>query len=205
MFDNIQVGRRFNSQVFSVKWHQFTNAFGSLSYSQTETIILKVFDSFEAKSKHGYNKLKYSDRASLCHNSFKKEIEIYQQINNYNNQCGKHETINILRIYKTGCLMINSNHLYEFCGLCIAMEDLGTSKPSTGEDFKKGFLQLYLLHKLKIYHKDIKTSNMFIFNNKFFFIDYGFSSSTNTVKAYDYAEKDLDALQICKDKVLYQQ
>ncbi|ODV60778.1 uncharacterized protein ASCRUDRAFT_8377 [Ascoidea rubescens DSM 1968] len=141
---NLQLKKQIISDFYNkiskndMNQKSFLAAFSSTVPLESEQIIIKIFDPFDAKSKHEYEKLTYGERIKLCYSSFKKETHIYEVIKNHNMKCESSQIINIPTIYQTGCLMINSNYLYEFCGLYIAMQYLGDSKLATESDFKKG-------------------------------------------------------------------
>ena len=172
--------------------------------SAPKGIILKIFDPTRAKDNHSNHQItSYEDRVVACENAFKTETEIYSDILLYNSS-QERNLINLPTIYKTGFLkLLTKGGQYSFCGLFIAMLNLGSEKPSSAEDFDKGDKQLSLIHGRNIIHGDIKHDNVVMNEGNFFFIDYGFSSM-NGKYADRSLENDIVAMEQLRAKTIDQ-
>ncbi|ODV59391.1 uncharacterized protein ASCRUDRAFT_9451 [Ascoidea rubescens DSM 1968] len=160
--------------------------------SKNDTVIMESWGGGERKSYFNNFRLTYYKEFNQVFDESKIEM-VNLEFNDI--QVGKQ--------YNTQVLSMNQKSFLAAFSSTVPLES--DSKPATKSDFKKGFQQISLLHQLQIYHNSIKNSNIFIFNNKFYFIDYGFSSSTDISSPYDCIEKDIEALQVCKEKALYQE
>ena len=194
-----------NAQIISVPIGEFNCKFDQKIEGEKD-VLLKIFDPTQAKEYMDEERLSFEDRIQLCEKSFRNEIGIYTQITQYNGTCtNPDDIINIPTIYKCGFITITTETgLYQFCGLYIAMQNLGKEKPSSEQDFENGEKQLKLIHRLNIIHGDIRLANMFKLHDKIYFIDYGFSCNSFFIDCNYSEHDDNEKLNDCKLEALRQ-
>lgn len=182
-YEEIQIGFHFNSQVLGLKFYEAEKLLGCQlkiqplgSLTRNSEVVMKIFDPIRKLfAKDLDNSHEKSIILKSIEDSKDQEVKIYKRIQSFNETSEK--KINAPVILKDGYIKLDFGSDF-FLGPYILMDRL-YDKPTQPEHFETAKQQLHLLHSAGIYHGDIKISNTFYQNGKFYFIDFGFSLLEN--------------------------
>ncbi len=187
----IQVGFQCNSQVIETTIDQLKcliNPDTLQMVDENHKVVMKIYDPvrryFSETDEMLENYKILETLQETLQEAYSNELLIYQKIKEYNENL-KDDPSNIINapmIYKHGNIkltLVLDGKVDFFSGGYIIMDSLN-GKPNTEEHFEQGEKQLGLLHSIGLAHGDIKMSNVFYDNDRFTFIDYGFSRSVKT-------------------------
>ncbi|CAM9018873.1 unnamed protein product [Wickerhamomyces anomalus] len=181
------LGFQCNSQVIETTIDQLKcliNPDTLQMVDENHKVVMKIYDPVRRYFSETDEMLENYKILETLQEAKSNELLIYQKIKEYNEKL-KDDSSNIINapmIYKHGNIkltLVLDGKVDFFSGGYIIMDSLN-GKPNTEEHFEQGEKQLGLLHSIGLSHGDIKMSNVFYDNDRFTFIDYGFSRSVKT-------------------------
>ena len=167
---DVQSGFTFNSQLFKVSTEDLIQ-YVKKDVSVRDKLIVKVFDPIKAKRDHDSYTVSKTDIFDKSRRAYLCEKTAYEKLL-YNK---KFNSIYIDQDCVFGKFNIG-NH-YHALGPFLILKYLDHTKcPLDKETYKKAEMQLKIIHYSLIIHGDISLRNILYFEEKVYFIDFGYSN-----------------------------
>ncbi len=167
---DVQSGFTFNSQLFKVSTKNVIEYLKEV-VDVADELIVKVFDPIKAKRDHDSYTVRETDIFDKSRGAYLCEKAAYEKlISNL-----KFNSIYIDQQCVFGKFNIGEH--YHALGPFLILKYLGQTKcPLDEETYKKAEEQLEIIHYNQIIHRDINLRNILYYEEKVYFIDFGYSS-----------------------------